>query len=73
MWPITIVNDDSRVVNKVETLLTDDARVVIHDHHMFIVKATALSGIHTRNHAVHIVTFARDSKKMKWKFPNPAA
>ncbi len=35
-----IVNDDSRVVNKLETSLTDDARVIIYDHHMFIVQAT---------------------------------
>jgi hypothetical protein len=40
---MTIVNDDSRVVTKLETLLTDDARVVIYDHHMFIVQATAVS------------------------------
>jgi len=37
---MTIVNDDSRVITKLETSLTDDARVVIHDHHMFIVHAT---------------------------------
>ncbi len=37
---MTIVNDDSRVVNKLEALLTDDARVVIYDHNMFIVQAT---------------------------------
>jgi hypothetical protein len=36
-----IVNDDSRVVNKLEVSLTDDARVVIYDRHMFIVQATA--------------------------------
>jgi hypothetical protein len=30
--PMTIVNDDSRVVTKLETSLTDDARVVIYDH-----------------------------------------
>ncbi len=35
-----IVNDDSRIVNKLETSPTDDARVVIYDHHMFIVQAT---------------------------------
>jgi hypothetical protein len=35
--PITIVSDDSRVVNKIETSLTDDARVVVYDYHMFIV------------------------------------
>jgi hypothetical protein len=41
--PITIVNDDSRVINKLEASLTDDARVVIYNHHMFIVQATAPS------------------------------
>ncbi len=35
-----IVNDDSRVINKLETSLNDDARVVIYDHHMIIVQAT---------------------------------
>ena len=35
-----IVNDDSRVVNKLEASLTDDARVVIYDCHRFIVQAT---------------------------------
>jgi len=34
---MTIVN----VVNKLEASLTDDARVVIYDRHMFIVQATA--------------------------------
>jgi hypothetical protein len=38
--PVTIINDDSRVVNKLETSLTDDARVIIYDHHMFIVQST---------------------------------
>ncbi len=37
---MTIVNDDSCVINKLETSLTDNARVVIYDHHMFIVQAT---------------------------------
>ncbi len=40
--PMTIVNDDSRVINKLEASLTDGARVIIYDHHMFIVQATAL-------------------------------
>jgi hypothetical protein len=35
-----IVNDDSRVINKLETILTDDAYVVIYDHQIFIVPAT---------------------------------
>ncbi len=39
---MTIVNDDSRVVNKLEASLTDDDRVIIYDHHMFIVQATAV-------------------------------
>jgi len=39
MW---IVNGDSRIVNKLETSLTYAARVVIYDHHMFIVQATGL-------------------------------
>ncbi len=32
-----IVNDDSRIITKLETSLTGDARVVIYDRHMFIV------------------------------------
>jgi hypothetical protein len=38
--PMTIVNEDSRVVNELKTSLTDDARVIIYDRHMFIVQAT---------------------------------
>ncbi len=38
--PMTIVNDDSRVINKLEASITDDNRVVFYDHHMFIVQAT---------------------------------
>ncbi len=37
--PMMIVNDDSRVINKLETSLTDDARVLIYNCHMFIVQA----------------------------------
>ncbi len=39
---MVIINDDSRVVNKLETSLSDDARVVIYDHQMFIAQATGL-------------------------------
>ena len=35
-----IANHDSTVINKLEASLTDDARVVIYDCHMFIVQAT---------------------------------
>ena len=38
---MTIVNDDSRVDNKLEASLTDDARVIIYDCHKFIVQANA--------------------------------
>jgi hypothetical protein len=41
--PMTIINDDSRVINKIEASLTDDTRVIIYDRHMFIVQATSLS------------------------------
>ncbi len=40
---MTIVNDDSRFVNKLEASLTDDARVIIYDHQMFIVQATGVN------------------------------
>jgi len=35
-----IVNDDSSIVNKLETSLIDDASVIIYDRQMFIVQAT---------------------------------
>jgi hypothetical protein len=35
-----IVNDNSRVFNKLEASLIDDTRVIIYDRHMFIVQAT---------------------------------
>ncbi len=38
----TIVNYTSGVINKLEALLTDDARGIIYDQHVFIVQATAL-------------------------------
>ena len=40
---MTIVNDDSRVVTKLETSLTDNARVVIYNCRMIIVQATGNS------------------------------
>ncbi len=40
--PVMIVNDDSRVINTLETSLTDEARVVIFNCRMFIVKDTDL-------------------------------
>jgi hypothetical protein len=40
--PMTIVDDNSRVVNKLEASLTDNAKVIIYGCHMFIVQATGL-------------------------------
>jgi len=39
---MTIINDDSRVINKLEASLTDDARVVTYDCHTFMVQASSL-------------------------------
>ncbi len=38
-----IINDDFRVINKLETSLTDDARVIIYERHMFLVQATGVN------------------------------
>ncbi len=35
-----IINYNSRGVNKLKASLNDNARVVIYDHHMFIVQVT---------------------------------
>jgi hypothetical protein len=43
--PMMIVNDDSRVINKLESSLTNNARVIIYDRHMFIVQATGKSNV----------------------------
>ncbi len=40
---MTIVNDNSRVITKLDTSMTDDARVVIYNCHMFMVQATGLT------------------------------
>jgi len=40
--PITIVNDDSSIISKLETSLIDDAKVVIYDRNMFIVQSTGV-------------------------------
>ncbi len=43
--PMTIINDDSRVVNKLEASLTDDARVVIYNHHLFLYKPLLFAAV----------------------------
>jgi hypothetical protein len=52
------VNDNSRVINKLEASLTDDARVVIYDRHMFIVQAT---GGQSSNLYLYFVHFSNTS------------
>jgi hypothetical protein len=39
---VTIVNDDSRVINKQSFKLIDDSGVIIYDCHRFIIQATVL-------------------------------
>jgi hypothetical protein len=52
--PMPIVNDNSRVLNKLEASLTDDARVIIYDCHMFIVQATGGQNSNPYLNVVHI-------------------
>ncbi len=57
--PNTIANDDSSIINKLETSLIDAARVVIYDRHMFIVQVTgATTG--TRNEQMLKKSFIRN-------------
>jgi hypothetical protein len=42
-----IINYASSVVNKLKAMLADDARVVIYDHHVFIVQATGVYNLST--------------------------
>jgi len=39
---MTIINDYSRVISKVEVSLADNARVIIYDRRIFIVQAISL-------------------------------
>ncbi len=38
-----IVSNDSSVINKFGASLTDNPRVIIYDHHMFIVQAAGVN------------------------------
>ncbi len=59
--PMMIVNDISKVITKLETSLTDDARVVIYDRHMFIVPATGVTYDHHLRSS-HILTVQATGK-----------
>ncbi len=52
--PMMIINEDSRVINKLKASITDNARVVIYDCHMFIVQAT---GTHALKSSLYIYYF----------------
>jgi hypothetical protein len=62
---ITIVNYDSSIVSKFGASLTDDARVVIYYHHMFIVQATGEDLVFGAN-----VSYFKDSS-LRLKLLNP--
>jgi hypothetical protein len=62
--PMTNVNDDSRVVNKLEASLTDDTRVIIYDHNMFSVQAT---GANTLSGARKLLTALLTNIRLGWK------
>jgi hypothetical protein len=47
--PMAIINDDSKVIKKLEASLSDNARVIIYNCHMFIVQATGIDSEQTAN------------------------
>ncbi len=53
-WFIHNINDDSWVINKLEISLTDDAGVIIYNHHMFIVQATDGGTCHIQKQACSV-------------------
>jgi hypothetical protein len=61
---MTIVNDESRMADKLEASLTDDARVVFYDRHMFIVQATGVNAI--KNFCVIDTTSRVNHIKLFW-------
>jgi hypothetical protein len=66
--PIRIVNDDSCIVNELESSLTDYARVIIYNHHMLIVQATCHQGDQFRRcFEAHFDFWNRRSSLKKWR------
>ncbi len=43
---VMIINDDSSIISKSSFKHIDDSRVIIYDHHMFIIQATGLNHKH---------------------------
>ncbi len=67
----TIVNDASIIANKLEALLTDDARVIIYDCHVFIVQATSFNLL-TMPFITENGTIAAPYFSFKMVFPLPS-
>jgi hypothetical protein len=67
---MTIVNDDPRVVNKLETSLTDDARVVIYDLQMFIVQAASDKPCHVLNSKCRLIVSPGDVRLARESLDN---
>ncbi len=53
---VTIVNDDSSIVSKWSFKLIDDPRVIIYDHHRFIIQATGVN-------LIEIIFFVRQKAR----------
>jgi hypothetical protein len=64
--PMMIVNNDARIVNKLDASLTDDAKVIIYDCHMFIVQATGV--ILTTFHFHYSLQMGPISKSSGWSW-----
>ncbi len=71
--PITIVNGDSSVINKFETSLTDDARVILYNCHVFIkIQATEVTVIWKFLHFIFFqaIIFCFQLSLVGQNFPN---
>ena len=63
-----IVNDDSRVINKLEASFTDDARVIIYNCHMFIVQATGFCDMDIFVSSTEILKINQEVFFHQWQF-----
>ncbi len=62
-----IVNYASGIINKLEALLTDDARVVIYDRHAFIAQATSDQTFdHLNKFVVRLIIFVPKGSNFRW-------
>jgi hypothetical protein len=71
-----IVNDNCRVVNKLEASLTDDPRVILYDCQMFIVQATGLVCLWNKRHRYifYSLLFRLPLRRhFRFRFPCPSS